>query len=308
MAVGLGGRGRLGAPVRLRRRAVASVSALTGVVAIIAVGNVASGVSVQYRFPGAFVYGSDARTVSQETRGAVDWMETTAGTGNRTIADRDTGLAFGTLGDAVDRESVGGVAAVGVLSCDVKQPSAGMLEGLRRGAPRYLIVDTRMAEQVPRTGVYFAPEEPRARAYTKPVPLEALAKYRAHAVGHPDLRVRPLPHLPARPEACSTPARTCPAGPSAARTAEARHEQPRHGADTRVSAIAGGAALPLLAGAAVMTAGLALDGPLRAAIELPLALLLPGASILAAARGSRPARPASDVGLARRPLVRRVDR
>jgi len=60
----------------------------------------------------------------------------------------------------------------------------------------------------------------------------------------------------------------------------------------------GGAALPLLACAALMTAGLAVDGPLRAAIELPLALLLPGASVLAAARGRRPARPATDVGLA----------
>jgi hypothetical protein len=59
-----------------------------------------------------------------------------------------------------------------------------------------------------------------------------------------------------------------------------------------------GAALPLLAAAAVMTAGLGLQGPLRAVVELPLALVLPGAAILAAARGSRPARPASDIGLA----------
>jgi hypothetical protein len=67
---------------------------------------------------------------------------------------------------------------------------------------------------------------------------------------------------------------------------------------TRRFGYRGGAALPLLACAAIMTAGLALTGPLRAAIELPLALLLPGASVLAAARGSRPARPTSDVGLA----------
>jgi hypothetical protein len=67
---------------------------------------------------------------------------------------------------------------------------------------------------------------------------------------------------------------------------------------TRRLGYRGGAALPLLTGAAAMTAGLALDGPLRAAVELPLALLLPGTSVLAAARGDRPARPASDVGLA----------
>jgi len=47
-----------------------------------------------------------------------------------------------------------------------------------------------------------------------------------------------------------------------------------------------------------MTAALALDGPLRAVVELPLVLLLPGTSILAALRGVGPARPASDVGLA----------
>lgn len=67
---------------------------------------------------------------------------------------------------------------------------------------------------------------------------------------------------------------------------------------TRRLGYRGGAALPLLAGAGAMTAGLALEGPLRAAVELPLALLLPGAAILVAARGARPARPASDVGLA----------
>jgi hypothetical protein len=59
-----------------------------------------------------------------------------------------------------------------------------------------------------------------------------------------------------------------------------------------------GAALPLLAGAAAMTAGLALHGPVRAVVELPLALFLPGASVIAALRGARPARPATDAGLA----------
>ena len=68
---------------------------------------------------------------------------------------------------------------------------------------------------------------------------------------------------------------------------------------TRRLGYRGGAALPLLACAARHDGGARrCDGPLRAAIELPLALLLPGASILAAARGRRPARPATDVGLA----------
>jgi hypothetical protein len=47
-----------------------------------------------------------------------------------------------------------------------------------------------------------------------------------------------------------------------------------------------------------MTAGLSLHAPLRAIIELPLAFVLPGASVIVAVRGSRPARPATDVGLA----------
>jgi hypothetical protein len=59
-----------------------------------------------------------------------------------------------------------------------------------------------------------------------------------------------------------------------------------------------GAAGVLLLGAALMNAGLLLAGPARAAIELPLAMVLPGAGVIAAARGSRPARPASDIGLA----------
>jgi hypothetical protein len=34
-----------------------------------------------------------------------------------------------------------------------------------------------MSEQLPLTGVYFAPEEPRARTYTEPVPIDNLTKY-----------------------------------------------------------------------------------------------------------------------------------
>ena len=49
---------------------------------------------------------------------------------------------------------------------------------MRRGAPRYLIVDTRMAEQLPLTGVYFAPEEPgREDATPSRFRCEALDKY-----------------------------------------------------------------------------------------------------------------------------------
>ena len=59
----------------------------------------------------------------------------------------------------------------------MKQPSPALLDGMRQGAPRYLIVDTRMSEQLPLTGVYFAPEEPGARTYTAPVPRKALDKY-----------------------------------------------------------------------------------------------------------------------------------
>ena len=52
-----------------------------------------------------------------------------------------------------------------------------MLDGLSKSAPRYLVVDGRMATDLPQTGVYLAPEEPGARHHTTPVPAAALAKY-----------------------------------------------------------------------------------------------------------------------------------
>ena len=178
---------------------VAFVSVLAAAVAVIAIGNVASGISVQYRFPGSFSYGSDARTVSEETRGAVGWLETTAGPGNRTIADRDTGLAFGSLGTQWIEKAWKGFP-LWEFYLHVKQPSPALLDGMRQGAPRYLIVDTRMSEQLPLTGVYFAPDEPGARTYTEPVPRRPSTNTQS-CRGDPDLRVRPLPHLPAGSEA-----------------------------------------------------------------------------------------------------------
>jgi Family of unknown function (DUF6541) len=155
---------------------VAIATILTAGVAIIAVGNTASGLNADYRFPGPFAYGSDARTVTAETHSAVDWMQTTAGTHQRTIADRDTGLAFGTLGSQWIERAWEGMP-LWEFFMNVRQPDAAMLDRLRKAAPRYLIIDARMAESLPKTGVYLAPEEPGARRHTKPVPIAALDKY-----------------------------------------------------------------------------------------------------------------------------------
>jgi hypothetical protein len=150
--------------------------ALTVVVAVIAVGNVAMGVNVNYRFPGPFAYGSDARALTAETQGAAGWMKQTTGPGQRLIADRDTGLAFGTIGGQWIEKPWENYP-LWEFFLKVRQPDAALLDRLRRAAPRYLVVDERMAEQLPATGIYLAPEEPGARRHTKPAPLAALAKY-----------------------------------------------------------------------------------------------------------------------------------
>ena len=150
--------------------------ALVGAIAVMAVGNTASGVNAEYRFPGAFVYGSDARTTTEETRGAVSWLNRTDGIQHRTIADRDTGLAFGTFG-AQWIERAYSRLPLWQFYFRARQPDKRLLEVLYQAGTRYLIVDSRMAEELPRTGVYFVPDEPGARRHTSPVPRAALAKF-----------------------------------------------------------------------------------------------------------------------------------
>ncbi len=137
-------------------------SGLVAALAIALVGGTAAGLDPAYRFPGPFLYGSDARSITPELLAASEWFSARFGTGNNVITDRNTGLVFGSYG----LESTG-VPSPGFPFYDLYLAKPGapikppfLLFELSAGRYTYLIVDERMADEIPETGVYFGPTEP----------------------------------------------------------------------------------------------------------------------------------------------------
>ena len=81
-----------------RWRRVSLRSGLVAALAIALVGGTAAGLDASYRFPGPFLYGSDARSVTPELLAASEWFSARFGTGNNIVTDRYTGLIFASFG------------------------------------------------------------------------------------------------------------------------------------------------------------------------------------------------------------------
>ena len=144
--------------------------------AVLVIGNVSAGLPAEYRFPGPFSFGSDTRSLSDETRTAVQWFELTQGPAKRVIADRATAVAFGLLGSE-QPEQASTAYPLWQFVLDRARPSANVLVQTQARGVEYLIIDKRTTAVVPRTGYYYAPDEPEAGTRSLPPPEPAIAKY-----------------------------------------------------------------------------------------------------------------------------------
>lgn len=128
---------------------------------VMLVGNTAAGMNPSYRFPGPPVYGSDTRAASPEVMAAASWLRDTQGRGLRIVADRYSGLIFGSYGE---ENPVTGSGAFPTYDLYLAQPGgpvpAGLLGELSSWQFTYLIVDRRMALEVPDIKIYFETNEP----------------------------------------------------------------------------------------------------------------------------------------------------
>jgi hypothetical protein len=170
---------------RRRARQWLRVSLYLGLLAVLAValvGGTAAGVDASYRFPGPFLYGSDARSVTPELLAASKWFSTTFGTGNNIVTDRYTGLIFGSVGlQDPASPSIG----FPVYNLYVAKPGAPiepafLLFDLATSNYAYLVVDGRMAYDMPETGMYFTPGEPASLDHPqggKPIFYGRLGKF-----------------------------------------------------------------------------------------------------------------------------------
>jgi hypothetical protein len=145
----------------LDRRPRPAGAALAAAFTVALVGNTAAGMNPSYRFPGPAVYGSDTRSSTPEVRAAADWLRATQGRNLRIVADRYSGLVFGSLGGQFP---VTGSGAFPTYDIYLAQPGRPVRPALLRQLSEwnfgYLIVDRRMAEQVPEIGIYFEVNEP----------------------------------------------------------------------------------------------------------------------------------------------------
>jgi hypothetical protein len=137
-------------------------SGLLAILAIALIGGTAAGLDPAYRFPGPFLFGSEARSITPELLATSEWFSARFGTGNNIITDLDTGLVFGSFGLQSP-----GAASAGFPFYDLYLTKPGapveppfLLYELSAGGYTYLIVDERIADEIPETGVYFERNEP----------------------------------------------------------------------------------------------------------------------------------------------------
>src|ERR1700722_8703749 len=149
----------------LRSRAVARLTALgvlTAMTATALVGGTAAGLDASYRFPGPYLYGSDARSDTPELNAMAQWFLARFGPGHRVVTDRYTGLEMASFGL---QDTAMPSAAFPVWDLYTAQPGQplgppSLFTVLTQGHYRYLIVDERMATDAPQLGIYFEGNEP----------------------------------------------------------------------------------------------------------------------------------------------------
>jgi hypothetical protein len=134
---------------------------LLALAVVLLVGNVAAGMNPSYRFPGPPAFGSDTRAASPEMLAAAGWLRRTQGRDLRIVADRYSGLIFGSYGD---QDPVTGSATFPTYNLYLAPPGrpiAGpLLSQLQSWRFGYLVVDRRMAREVPDIDIYFETNEP----------------------------------------------------------------------------------------------------------------------------------------------------
>lgn len=155
----------------LARRAVLAGS--TALLMIVLVGNVVAHVNELYRFPGAYVYGSDTRSLTPELVQATRWFRQTQGTGQPMLADRYNEVAFSAFGLDTPLTPWSGFP-FWQLYFSPALPSAGLLREMQGTGVKYMIIDKRMPTSLPRLGDYFVGGEPFR---TTPPPTGAIDKF-----------------------------------------------------------------------------------------------------------------------------------
>lgn len=153
------------------RAVVVSLALVVGVI-----GGAATLSGINIRFPGPYQPSSDPRAMTAQVVTAAEWLQATAGTNNRIVADRDTEAIFASYGMQYPiAEAYEGYLVGAVFKSHTVSPF--VLHELRRSRTRYVVVDTRLPTAPPLTGYYFDKNEPSISTTHPTITREDLAKF-----------------------------------------------------------------------------------------------------------------------------------
>lgn len=152
--------------------------AIVALIGIVTVGNTAANVNEFDRFPGPWEAGADSRSQTPELVAAAVWLAE-YDSDDRVVADLYSGTTIGLLGTTRDACAVS-AACPGDLAIwrfyDGQPIREQDLRELDRRGYRFLVVDRRMAEAVPRSGYWFNRDEEGAFERDEPLDPAALRR------------------------------------------------------------------------------------------------------------------------------------
>ena len=155
----------------LQRRALAGAASVIAIVCAVLVGNYGSGVSDYWQFSGPFLVNIDGRSASRSVVDAAKWMERVSPHNARIIATSNEAAVFFGFSTAIDPSTT--------LSWELffrpNPVPRRLLEALRVERVQYIVVDYRLAEELPTSLPYFSPYEPILASY--PLPMSWLTKF-----------------------------------------------------------------------------------------------------------------------------------
>jgi hypothetical protein len=143
---------------------------------VVFAGGIVSGDPPQGRLPGPYHVAAEQRSIERQGVDTARWALKDLGPNNRLIADRTNAKLLGSIGAQYPVTSA--TEHLGTAYVVFAQKlGPGEMDVLVRGRIRYVVVDLRLARDVPIYKYYFESAEPDAGRHSTPIPLAALQKF-----------------------------------------------------------------------------------------------------------------------------------
>ena len=160
-----------------RWRRLLQATAFIGWAGVLFAGGVVTGVGPTARvLPGPYRVSADSRSVEPQSVDAAEWARAVLGPDNRIATDRVNKVLMGAYGE---QYVVNGASDHIDVSAVILEPQVSdyVIEMLKRGNIRYVVIDRRLSTGLPVVGVYVEEGEPDAFHHTTPVALSTLVKF-----------------------------------------------------------------------------------------------------------------------------------